>query len=183
MLLMALRGNVFLYQGEELGLPQAEVPYHRLQDPEAISNWPLTLGRDGARTPMPWRKDAAFAGFSGVEPWLPVDARHQTRAIDAQEKDAASTLNVTRRLIALRKSRASLRLGAMSVIAAKGDLLAFERAWAGERTLCVFNLGESALKFASSETPRASILAATFAGAGTAPPTTLPPLSGYIAAI
>ena len=183
MLLMALRGNVFLYQGEELGLPQAEVPYHRLQDPEAISNWPLTLGRDGARTPMPWRKDAAFAGFSSVEPWLPVDARHQALAIDAQEKDAASTLNATRRLIALRKSRTSLRLGAMSVIAAKGDLLAFERAWAGERTLCVFNLGESAVKFASTDTPRASILASTIAGEGAAPPATLPPLSGYIAAI
>ena len=48
MLLMALRGNVILYQGEELGLPQAEVPFESLQDPEAIANWPQTLGRDGS---------------------------------------------------------------------------------------------------------------------------------------
>ena len=51
MLLMCLRGNVILYQGEELGLPQAHVPFEHLQDPEAIANWPQTLGRDGARTP------------------------------------------------------------------------------------------------------------------------------------
>src|SRR3546814_7570324 len=52
MLLLALRGNAFLYQGEELGLPTAAVPFDRLQDPDAILNWPVTLGRDGARTPM-----------------------------------------------------------------------------------------------------------------------------------
>ena len=55
LLLVALRGIVILYQGEELGLPQVEVPFELLQDPEAIANWPQTLGRDGARTPMPWR--------------------------------------------------------------------------------------------------------------------------------
>ena len=66
LLLMCLRGNVFVYQGEELGLPQAEVPFERLVDPEAIANWPQTLGRDGARTPMPWVASAPNAGFSDV---------------------------------------------------------------------------------------------------------------------
>ncbi len=54
LLFTALRGNIILYQGEELGLAQIEIPYAQLQDPEAIANWPLTLSRDGARTPMPW---------------------------------------------------------------------------------------------------------------------------------
>ena len=63
-LLLALRGSVCLYQGEELGLPQAHVPFERLRDPEAIANWPRTLGRDGARTPIPWRADLAHGGFS-----------------------------------------------------------------------------------------------------------------------
>ncbi|MBU2417894.1 MAG: alpha-glucosidase, partial [Alphaproteobacteria bacterium] len=71
LLLMCLRGNVFIYQGEELALPQAEVPFDRLVDPEAIANWPQTLGRDGARTPMPWSADQPHAGFSTAEPWLP----------------------------------------------------------------------------------------------------------------
>src|SRR3546814_5752044 len=66
MLLLALRGNAFLYQGEELGLPTAAVPFDRLQDPDAILNWPVTLGRDGARTPMPWIGGAPDAGFSTV---------------------------------------------------------------------------------------------------------------------
>jgi len=64
LLLIALRGNVFLYQGEELGLPQAEVPFERLQDPEAIANWPETQGRDGARTPMPWQAQARSGGLA-----------------------------------------------------------------------------------------------------------------------
>jgi glycosidase len=127
LLLMALRGNVFLYQGEELGLPQAEVPFDRLVDPEAIANWPETLGRDGARTPMPWRADAPYAGFSTAEPWLPVDPRHPPLAVDHQHTDSASMLNLTRRLIALRRREPALRLGALRFLDAPVPLLAFDR--------------------------------------------------------
>src|SRR6185312_11941859 len=77
-LLMCLRGNVFLYQGEELGLPQASVPFEKLRDPEAIANWPLTQGRDGARTPMPWDGKLLNAGFSTAEPWLPIPVEHSS---------------------------------------------------------------------------------------------------------
>ncbi|MBW8755618.1 MAG: alpha-glucosidase, partial [Sphingomonadales bacterium] len=62
-LLVALRGNIILYQGEELGLEQDDIPFELLQDPEAIANWPLTLSRDGARTPMPWRGEP-LGGFT-----------------------------------------------------------------------------------------------------------------------
>src|SRR5437762_14344659 len=64
----ALPIYIFLYQGEELGLPQAELALADLKDPEAIINWPLILGRDGARTPMPWVGEAPHAGFSSVRP-------------------------------------------------------------------------------------------------------------------
>ncbi|QUD89411.1 alpha-amylase family glycosyl hydrolase [Phenylobacterium montanum] len=140
LLLMALRGNVFLYQGEELGLPQAEVPFDRLRDPEAIVNWPQTLGRDGARTPMPWSASAPHAGFSDAEPWLPVDPRHLALAVDAQEADAKSALALTRRLIALRKASPALRLGSFVLVAAPEPILAFERASDGQALICVFNL-------------------------------------------
>ncbi|MGK3810987.1 alpha-glucosidase, partial [Enterococcus faecium] len=63
-LLLALRGTVFLYQGEELGLAQSEVPFEQMQDPFGLANWPLIPGRDGCRTPMPWQHDAPQAGFS-----------------------------------------------------------------------------------------------------------------------
>jgi len=56
LLLMSLRGNIFLYQGEELGLPQAEIGFADLKDPEAIANWPATLGRDGRVRRCPGRR-------------------------------------------------------------------------------------------------------------------------------
>ncbi|HEY2661180.1 MAG TPA: alpha-glucosidase [Caulobacteraceae bacterium] len=140
LLLTTLRGNVFVYQGEELGLPQAEVAFEHLRDPEAISNWPLTLGRDGARTPLPWRAEAAHAGFSTGTPWLPVGAEHAGLAVDRQEADPDSVLALTRRLIAQRKASEALRAGPVSVLAATEAVLAFERAAGDERLLCIFNL-------------------------------------------
>jgi len=141
LLLVAMRGNVFIYQGEELGLPQAIVPFDRLQDPEAIANWPQTLGRDGARTPMPWQKSARHGGFSNAEPWLPIDSRHYDLAVDAQETEANSTLNLARRFVRLRAEHTALRTGAMRMTDAATDgVLAFERGSGDDAILCVFNL-------------------------------------------
>lgn len=145
LLLVCMRGNAIVYQGEELGLPQGVVPFERLQDPEAIANWPATLGRDGARTPMPWMRDAAQAGFSTAEPWLPVDPRHVGMAADVQGADPGSTLNAARRLLKLRRTHPALRTGPMTIIEADGPLLVFERSVEGERLRCVFNLGFDAL--------------------------------------
>ncbi|MDI1325543.1 MAG: alpha-amylase family glycosyl hydrolase [Brevundimonas sp.] len=143
LLLMTLRGNVFIYQGEELALPQAEVPFDRLADPEAIANWPQTLGRDGARTPIPWAEHLPQAGFSTVEPWLPVDPRHIALSVDRQERDPSSMLHATRRLVAFRKAHPALVLGEMTLADRNDDLLAFERVHDGERLVCVFNLGHT----------------------------------------
>jgi alpha-glucosidase len=148
LLLMCLRGNVFLYQGEELGLPQAQVPFERLRDPEAIANWPETQGRDGARTPMPWRSEAPNAGFSVGEPWLPVDPAHVALAVDAQEGDPNSTLNLTRRLVALRRAKPALRSGAIRRLEAPSQLLVFERGEGEEAMLCAFNLGDETVAWA-----------------------------------
>ncbi|HEU0097314.1 MAG TPA: alpha-amylase family glycosyl hydrolase [Allosphingosinicella sp.] len=148
LLLMCLRGNVFLYQGEELGLPQADVPFERLRDPEAIANWPETQGRDGARTPMPWLGDEAKAGFSTGEPWLPVDPGHLALAVDRQQRDPDSTLNLTRRLVALRRARPVLRTGTIRRIEAPAPLLAFERGEGAEALLCAFNLGGESVDWA-----------------------------------
>jgi len=149
LLLISLRGNVFLYQGEELGLPQADVPFERLVDPEAIANWPQTLGRDGARTPMPWMADAPFAGFSTAEPWLPIDPRHLPLAVDQQESDPASQLAVTRRLIAFRRAQPALNQGDLRMLDAPDGLLVFERAACDDRLLCVFNLAHDTIDWSA----------------------------------
>ncbi len=141
LLLMCMRGNAFVYQGEELGLPQAHVPFERLVDPEAIVNWPQTLGRDGARTPMPWSAETPWAGFSTVEPWLPVDPRHPPLSVEAQERDPGSTLHAARRAIHLRRDHPALRVGQLKPRKVAPPLVAFERAADDERLLCVFNLG------------------------------------------
>ncbi len=144
-LLLCLRGTIFLYQGEELGLPQAHVPFERLRDPEAIRFWPRTLGRDGARAPLPWAARAAHAGFSTAEPWLPVDPRHAARAVDAQEVDPESVLHHARRMIALRRASAALRSGEIAFEVADGPALAFTRSAPGETLVCLFNLGAAPL--------------------------------------
>ncbi|TLZ22352.1 MAG: DUF3459 domain-containing protein [Gammaproteobacteria bacterium] len=141
LLLLSLRGNVFLYQGEELGLPQAEIGFEELRDPEAIANWPLTLGRDGARTPMPWRAAAPQAGFTTGKPWLPLGSGHAELAVDTQQHDPHSTLNLTRRLVGLRRQRAALRTGTLRFLDTPEALLAFERCTGSERLLCLFNFG------------------------------------------
>jgi alpha-glucosidase len=147
LLLMCLRGNVFLYYGEELGLDQVEIAFEDLRDPEAIANWPMTLSRDGARTPMPWARDEVGAGFTTGKPWLPLGVANRARAVDVQEADADSLLHLTRRLIAFRKEYEALMCGKMTVIAAEGDLLAFERTEGVERLLCTFNMGETVIEF------------------------------------
>ncbi|HEY5290261.1 MAG TPA: alpha-amylase family glycosyl hydrolase, partial [Caulobacteraceae bacterium] len=88
--LLCMPGTIFLFQGEELGLPQAEVPFDRLADPFAIASWTGGAGRDGARTPMPWTREEPSAGFSAAaETWLPLDPRHRALAAEVQDADDA----------------------------------------------------------------------------------------------
>jgi len=143
LLLVCLRGNIFLYQGEELGLTQVDIPFDRLRDPEAIANWPLTLGRDGARTPMPWAADAPHLGFSTATPWLPTGPDHAALAVDRQAADPGSLLNLTRRLLALRKANRALAVGDLRLIEASDAILAFERITPAQRLLCVLNIGDA----------------------------------------
>jgi alpha-glucosidase len=140
LLLASLRGSIIVYQGEELGLPQVDVPFDRLQDPEAIANWPETLSRDGARTPIPWAADAPYAGFSNAEPWLPLPDSHRAFAVDRQDADPASLLQFTRACLELRNRHPALRSGAMRILQADDQLLVFERGAAGEDLRCTFNL-------------------------------------------
>jgi alpha-glucosidase len=141
LLLVCLRGNIFLYQGEELGLPQASIAFEDLRDPEAIANWPLTLGRDGARTPMPWASDASYGAFSTKRPWLPIPKEHLALAVDVQERHSTSQLALTRRFLALRNRSRALRVGSLHVVESSASILVIERTAAAERLLCLFNFG------------------------------------------
>jgi alpha-glucosidase len=84
---LSLKGTPCLYQGDELALPEADVPYELLQDPYGITFWPEFKGRDGCRTPMPWTGEAPNAGFTSGKPWLPVAEPHLALNVEAQDKD------------------------------------------------------------------------------------------------
>jgi alpha-glucosidase len=132
-----------------LGLPQVDVPFDQLQDPEAIANWPHTLSRDGARTPMPWTANAANLGFSSGTPWLPVGNNHRALAVDRQERPG-SMLDFTRQCMALRSKHGALRTGAMEIREADDALLVFDRLLGSQRIRCTFNLSEGPRPLASS---------------------------------
>lgn len=160
LLLVSLRGNPILYQGEELGLTQVEIPFDKLQDPEAIANWPLTLSRDGARTPMPWTAQDEHGGFSGGQPWLPLGEDNLARAVDRQAADPASLLCLTRDLLALRRSHPALREGTVSVLRADEALLVLRREADGQAVQCLFNLSPAPRDWPVELTARGAELAA-----------------------
>jgi alpha-glucosidase len=182
LILASLRGNVFLYQGEELGLPQSTLRFEDLKDPEAFANWPLTLGRDGARTPLPWTAEAPHAGFTSGKPWLPVDPQHVGLAIESQEKDPNSVLNFTRKLLAIRAASAALRTGDIIFHDAPAGGLVFTRRCEDEEFLCAFNLGDAPLDWRPDQGERYRIAACVGVEARDgALPASLAPLSGYLA--
>jgi alpha-glucosidase len=171
-LLLSLRGNPILYQGEELGLPQADVAFEDLQDPEAIANWPRTLGRDGARTPMPWSQGNNYAGFSEQKPWLPVGQGHPELSADNQAADAGSVLNFTRAMLKVREASEAMRLGDVSFLEGGGLLLAVRRELKDEVVICLFNLGAEAVIVPGGLVDGMICLIAS--GASEAPPVELP---------
>jgi len=137
--LLSLRGGACIYQGEELGLPEAELDFADLQDPFGIEFWPDYKGRDGCRTPMPWSSQSPQAGFSGAKPWLPVPPDHLQFAVDRQEEDPDSVLQMFRRFIGWRRAHPALIRGKIELVQSPESILAFERSFEGERLLCVFN--------------------------------------------
>ncbi|MET3853535.1 alpha-glucosidase [Rhizobium sp. OAE497] len=140
-LLMTLRGSVCLYQGEELGLTEADLAYQDLQDPYGIQFWPEFKGRDGCRTPMVWDSQVAQGGFSTVKPWLPVPVEHILRAVSVQQGDENSVLEHYRRFLAFRKQFPAFAKGEIAFAEPQGDALIFMREYGNEKLLCVFNMG------------------------------------------
>jgi alpha-glucosidase len=152
-LVCSLRGSVCLYQGEELGLPEAVVPFEALQDPYGKAFWPTFKGRDGCRTPMPW-DGSEHAGFSEVPAWLPVPESHRQGSVAMQEAQPDSVLNATRAFLAWRKTQAALVTGSIVFLDAPEPLLAFVRELDGERLLVVFNLSAEHVEWQPSAIAR-----------------------------
>lgn len=138
--LLSLRGSISLYQGEELGLPEADVREQDLRDPFGIAFWPEFRGRDGSRTPIPWESGAPHGGFSTGTPWLPVCAAQKPLAVDAQAADPAAPLHAYRQFIAWRRAQPALRLGSLDPMSLPEPLIGFVRTLREDQVAAVFNL-------------------------------------------
>jgi len=145
-LLMSMRGSVCLYQGEELGLPEADIPFEKLQDPYGIAFWPEFKGRDGCRTPMVWDTSEEQAGFSSVDPWLPIPDVHKRQAVSAQEGMTDSVLEHYRQFLRFRTENKALIKGTLTEISVLDNLLSFVRTYDDEMTYCAFNLGSERVR-------------------------------------
>ncbi len=148
-LLTSLRGTPCIYQGEELALTEAHVPFEKLQDPYGRRFWPLYKGRDGCRTPMPWVRGVLHAGFTDGDPWLPVDPDHAEVAVDVQENDPGSPLNRARVFLAWRRTQPVLRNGFIAFHDTDEPVLAFTRDDGETALLCAFNLSSAEHAFAA----------------------------------
>ena len=145
-LLLSLRGSICLYQGEELGLPEAELQQDQLRDPFGIAFWPEFRGRDGSRTPIPWEHDSPSAGFTqSTEPWLPVPKPHHQHAVSRLESDPQALLHHYRQFLRWRRSQPALLYGSLQPLPFDEPLIGFIRSHGPEHILAVFNLSDRAV--------------------------------------
>jgi alpha-glucosidase len=166
LLTLALPGSAYVYQGEELGLPEVEdLPEWALQDPTWERSGRTARGRDGCRVPLPWDGDRPPFGFTGTgaTPWLPQPPGWATRTVAAQRADPASTLSLYRTALRLRRSLLDLHGTPLSWCPSADDILAFDR---GAAFRCVVNFSAEPLDLAG----QGRLLVASESCAGGVPP-------------
>jgi len=150
LVMLALPGAVFIYNGEELGLPNVELPDEVLQDPTWERSGHAERGRDGCRVPMPWSGDAPPFGFStSADTWLPMPPDWAALTVDTQLADADSTLSLFRRALELRRNRAEFVGAEVTWLAAPPGSLMFQRGRSG--LICVLNTGNRPLRLLNGE--------------------------------
>ncbi|KQM39636.1 glycoside hydrolase family 13 protein [Microbacterium sp. Leaf203] len=148
-LMLALPGSSYLYQGEELGLPEViDLPDDARQDPTWFRTNGERYGRDGCRVPIPWTADAPAYGFNTTgESWLPQPAEWADLARDVQVDDPSSTLTLYRSLLAERRAR-NLGAGELEWLDGFGDeVVAFRNG----SLLVIANLGDGAVELPAGE--------------------------------
>jgi alpha-glucosidase len=167
LLMLALPGSAYLYQGEELGLPEVlDLPEEARLDPAYRRTGE---SRDGCRVPLPWSGSAPPYGFGPGSSWLPSPVEWASLSVAAQTGVAGSTLELYRSALRLRRARPALRVGDFAWLETPPGVLAFARTGGGSRVVCVVNLTEAAIPVAYGE----RVLASGPAGsAGLLPPDT-----------
>jgi len=145
-MLLTLRGSVCIYQGEELGLTEAELEYKDLVDPYGINFWPEYKGRDGCRTPMVWDNKEANGGFSNARPWLPVYDDHYNAAVAVQHGQDNSILQAYRTFLGWRAQQPVLLKGDIDFLDSPENTLVYTRTYEGTTLLVALNLTDNPVR-------------------------------------
>jgi alpha-glucosidase len=147
---LALPGAVFLYNGQELGLPNVELPDEALRDPTWERSGHTVRGRDGCRIPVPWRGDTPPFGFStSADTWLPIPPEWESLTVERQLLNADSTLSFFQHALEIRRSRVEFAGDNVDWLDAPRDTLAFARGDDGLR--CVLNAGTQPIPLPDGE--------------------------------
>jgi alpha-glucosidase len=146
--LFGLPGSCYVYNGQELGLPDADLADSDRQDPSFIRTNGETKGRDGARVPMPWSGQESPFGFSTGKPWLPLPASWKDLTVESQVKDQKSSLSLYKNSLS---KRAKLLAGShdftWDISQIEEGILGFSR---GEIQIYL-NTGNKSVKLQASE--------------------------------
>ncbi len=146
LLTAALPGCLYIYQGDELGLPEVDLPVNVIEDPMHFRSGGADPGRDGCRVPLPWTRTGASFGFGpkdAAAPWLPQPADWAELSVEAQTHSPRSMLTLYRTALAARRANEDLQTGAFAWIDMPDAVLAFQR---GESFVCLTNFGDSLVK-------------------------------------
>jgi len=140
-LLLTQRGTPFMYYGEEIGLPNVEVPASEIQDPparRASATFPW-WNRDQCRSPMPW-SGGRGAGFTSGRPWIRLIPNPDARNVERQRREANSVLAAYRRLLGARRDSEALNAGSFAFVpSGDPDVLTYVRETESERVLIAIN--------------------------------------------
>lgn len=141
-LLGCMPGTLCLYQGEELGLPEAEIPFNKICDPWAKETWPEWQGRDGCRTPMPWLLE------THINQWLPTPISHLDLNVVAQQCDTKSTLTFTQNFLKWRKNNRDIfKLNFEVIKTSHSKIIHFLYKADKNETNCIFNLSNKKISY------------------------------------
>ncbi len=146
LLMLALPGGAYVYQGDELGLPDADdIPEDLLQDPIWGRSGHTIRGRDGCRVPLPWAGDHPPFGFSpdGVRTWLPQPEQWRSLTVEAESKDGDSVLTLYRDALRIRRAQPGFHSDRFAWRDSRAEVLDFER---GDGVRCVVNLSGADLR-------------------------------------
>lgn len=160
LLLLTLRGTPFIYQGDELGMENVEIPPEKVQDP-----WERTepgKGRDGERTPVQW-SDEPNAGFSTIDPWLPVSNDYQKVNVKVEREDPRSMLTLHRKLLTLRRESPALSIGSYEEIPAMPEVcFGYKRSYNGETFVVLANFSSEELTLTTDVFKGGTLVLSTF---------------------